>query len=308
MSEEEKKDVMNTGSDTENKEMQDAMPDFKDDEEPIDTIEKTVEELRGRYGSAAPEGTAPTEEPAETAGTDENAAAPAATEQPAAEEHPMADIKADEGEEVEDVRLNIPDFKPTEKEESRPADKAMDAALDSLKEGAGKTVDTIRKGVSETFSQENVDKTLDFLKKNAVKAVGSIQTTYDSIRNSDVVQENVSKAQDAARDLGDQAKRSLNAAGDAIKDASSSAAKNFSEKVPYADDLKNGMDKASDAVTKAGETIVNGAKTAGRAVNDYFEKPEVKENLNKAQDAVKNAANKTAEAVSKVIDSISKKN
>lgn len=196
---------------------------------------------------------------------EEAAAAPEDSKEPIDSiEETVADLKkkieelSDEEDEKqpEEDKLSIPKFITDEQK----------AKIAEIKEKAAATVnesiDDIKKKSSDAVNNADLQKTVAFIKANAVKAVDAAKVKIDEIKNNPNIQQSV---------------------------------KNVEGKT--SDTLKNAKEKLAPYAQQASAAIQSGTKTVVKNVDEFMNKPEVKDNLNKAREKVSDLANKGVEAV-----------
>lgn len=179
-------------------------------------------------------------------------------------EKTVADLKkkieelSDEEDEKQpdDDKLSIPKFITDEQK----------AKISEIKEKAAATVnesiDDIKKKGSNAVNNPDLQKTIAFIKANAVKAVDTAKVKIDEIRNNPNVQQSVKNVEGKTNDA-----------------------------------LKSAKEKLSPYAEQASQAIQSGTKTVVKNVDEFMNKPEVRENLNKAREKVADLANKSVEAV-----------
>ncbi len=162
--------------------------DFNDSNEPIESIEKTVEDLKKKI-----------QELADIEDKEEAAAAL---------------------EENEEDDFEIPSFVSGEQKDSK---------IDEIKNETVKTVNEsirqLRTGAEKVMASDEMQKTLAYIKENAVKAVDTAKVTINEIAENPTVRETSQKAMDTLKIASDKAKE----AGDVIVEAVKPVVQNVDE-------------------------------------------------------------------------------
>ena len=150
--------------------------DFNNTNEPIDSIEKTVEDLKKKI-----------QELADVEDKEEG-------------NEPVVDnIKVDENDvEAEEEGFEIPEF----------ANQDNDSKADGFKETTMKTVNdsinTLRNGAEKVMANPELQKTLNYIKENAMKAFGSAKEKIDEISANPKVQQTSQKAAETLKNAGEK--------------------------------------------------------------------------------------------------------
>ncbi len=170
------------------------------------------------------------------------------------------------GDEMEDTNedsVSIPTF--TNEEES--------PKVEDLKETAKTTLDNSFNNIKESATKvindnPKLKNSLDFIKKNAMKAVSIAKEKVDELKSNPKVGDVADKAGDSLKDF-------ANVAGE----------------------------KAKEVTTNLGEAI----KPLKENVDEFIKKPEVHDALDKVKDTTTNVANKALETVNDFINSTKNK-
>ncbi len=235
-------------TDNENKENPESTEEkkpinFDDDKEPIDSIEKTVENLKKRIQEIS----------AEDESDDDT-------------ESDSADIPSFANNEAKD-RMN------------EMKNDAVNMARDSYGKLKGKA--------ASIDASENFRKTVDYVMKNAVKAVDTAKLKINEFaENPDV-------------------KRTMKDAGDNLKKAGEYAGSKAQEAGRYISDHMDTKTKENlqNAANTAGQAVNDTARKAVTAVNDFVQKPEVQETISKVRENAADLADKGQEAIGSFFDS-----
>lgn len=206
-------------------------PAFDDSVEPIESIEKTVEELKRKIQELS----------------EKNAAEP--------EEKPEEKAEEDPG---------TPEF--TEPEPEEKAEEAKDTAARILND----SIETIKEKTGQVINHPDMQKTLDFIRTNAVKAVTAARTKLDEFSADP-------KMQEVSRKTAEAFKNASDTIGDAVRPVVQNvdAFMNKPEVQEKLADLRTAAaevtDKAVDTVRdllKADDEDASGSKEETRDKND----------------------------------------
>jgi hypothetical protein len=184
--------------------------DFSDQNEPIDSIEKTVADLKKKIQGL-------------TEGKDE---------------------------EDDEAEPEIPDFINAEKDQ--------DNEPKSVSETVNESIEALRKNASKVLQNPELQKTIDFIKDNAVKAADAAKTKFDEI-----------KADPKVAEAGEK----------------SSAV----------------IGKAREYAEEAGRMVSEGTKKVVKAADEFMNKPEVQDALEKVRTATAETAKKGIETLKNLI-------
>lgn len=181
-------------------------------------------------------------------------------------------------EKEEEVKFDIPDFSSFDTPDSSKKPEQASAMLDEVKEAAEKSFNAV-KDKAEDFveSNPNAKKTVDYLKANAKKAFETAKDKVDDLSAKPEVQQGFEKA----KELGSNAMKKV----DGI----------------LSEENKEALAKG---ISKAGDTLVTGAKAAKDAVEDFMAKPEVQQGLERAKDEAKDLAAKGGKALTNLFNSL----
>jgi hypothetical protein len=203
--------------------------DFDDDKEPIESIEKTVEDLKRKIQELSD------------------------------------DEQQKEKEEEDQAKANDPKEKITEMCDS--AAKTISSGFTELK---GKAV--------EAANSEEMKKSIEYIKANAVKAMDVAKDKFNQIKNDPNVQAAGAKAADSFGKFADTAKTKGQEFYDHLDDHTKA--------------------NVEGAYNKASKAVSDGVK----AVDEFINKPEVQEKITEVKTAAVDLAQKGAETVKDFID------
>ena len=210
--------------------------EFDDSTEPIESIQKTVEDLKRKIQelSTEEEGKATTEETSEK----------------------------------EDEQFKIPDFIAPHAETLQQMKDTTVKTLQTVKEEVvdktKKAASVVKEKAEKLNENEDIRKTLDYIKKNATKAYDTAMIKLDELKQDPKVKNVSDKASDAYQ----QAKDYI---------------------VPKTKELTNVIkDTTQKTITK---------------VNDFVSRPDVQDTIQKVKDTTKQAVDKSIETVHNIIHS-----
>lgn len=204
--------------------------DFDDEKEPIDSIEKTVENLKKKIQELSEE-----------------------DEQKAKDEQKEADDNS--------------------------AKEKISATLDHASKSISKGISDLKEKAGEVSSSEEMQKSIAYVKTNAVKAIGAAKDKFDQLKNDPNLQAAGNKAADSFNKVADTAK----AKGHEMYDSLDEHTK---------EDLNNAYHKISGAVSE-------GVKS----VDEFINRPDVQQKISEVKESAAELAQKSAQKVKDLIDS-----
>jgi hypothetical protein len=205
---------------------------------------------------------------------------------------------------VEDLRRKIKEISSDEEKGSGEPTPSVDfglneeqkAKIEEIRENTMKsvneTISEVKKKADEFTANPDVKKTIDFLKANAIKAVDTARAKIDEIREKPEVKRTIDNAEDAMKGFEGSAKKTFEGAEEKAKEFSESAKKTVDgflteEKM---EEIRKGIEKAEGAVNT---TVDNATK----AINEFVNKPEVQETIDKTVSTAKEMAEKGVSAI-----------
>lgn len=197
--------------------------DFDETKEPIDSIEKTVEDLKRK----------------------------------------IAELSEEKEKEAE-----IPSFVTDENKEK------IKEIKESTVNSVMSSINDIKEKAQQVSENPEVQKTITYIKDNAIKAVEVAKGKIDEISNDPKTKAYTEKAKQT------------------VKDASESVGKYVDEHLDEKTkaDISNAVDAASSAITEGTKKIVT-------AADDFFNKPEVQDTMEKAKKGANDLFEKGSSAV-----------
>jgi hypothetical protein len=205
---------------------------------------------------------------------------------------------------VEDLRRKIKEISSDEEKADDEPTPSVDfglneeqkAKIEEIRENTMKsvneTISEVKKKADEFTSNPDVRKTIDFLRANAIKAVDTARAKIEEIREKPELKRTFDSAEDAVKGFEGTARKTLDSAEEKAKEFSESAKKTVDgflteEKM---EEIKKGIEKAEDAVN----TTVD---SAAKAINDFVNKPEVQDTIDKTVSTAKEMAEKGVSAI-----------
>jgi hypothetical protein len=190
---------------------------------------------------------------------------------------------------VEDLKKKIQGLANEEADE--PAEPKIDLGLsdeqkekvEDFKENTMKTVnetiEDVRKKAEEFTKSSNVQKTIEYLRKNVMTAVDTAKEKFEEFRSNPEVKKTMDDAGDKLREFTEKA-------GDKLDDFLTDDRKN---------DIKKNFEKAGDAVSQS-------VDSASKAINEFISKPEVQETIEKTKAGAKDLAEKGTAVIKDLFD------
>ncbi|MBR2676274.1 MAG: hypothetical protein IKE28_05135 [Solobacterium sp.] len=209
----------------------DAMDTIKDNSsEPIQSIEKTVEDLKKKIQNLSSE---------------ENG-----------ESKPGIDLKLSEEnkEKIETIKNNT---------------------INTVNE----TIGQAKKAAQDMTNKEELSKTLEYLKANAMKAVDTAKETISNLMENADVKKTIDSAESMVKEFGEKTSKTIE--GFLPEDKKES--------------IRKGLEQAGEAVS---ETVDKTSK----AIDEFVKKPEVQDTIEKTVTGAKDLANKGAEMIKDLLD------
>lgn len=186
---------------------------------------------------------------------------------------------------VEDLKRKIQELTEEDGGEKTAEPEKEKNAADPVSTAAGKIADGFNdlkdKAVNAARSEE-MQKSITYIKENAVKAVKAVKESYTKFVNDPNVQA-----------AGNKAVESINAFADKAKEKGQQLYDQLDDKTK--DGLKETYDKVS-----------GGVKDGVKAVDEYMSRPEVQEKITEVKTTAVDLAQKGADKVKELIDSSKK--
>ena len=175
---------------------------------------------------------------------------------------------------VEDLKKKIAELSEEKELEAENNNEAADERMQKIQEIKDATVNTLKNSISDikekaqnVSANPDVQKTIAYIKENAVKAVDLAKIKIDEISNDPKVKESVKNATETATKYVDE---------------------HLDEKTK--ENLSNAYDSASKKVAEGTKKIVT-------AADEFLNKPEVQETLEKAKKGANDIVEKGSEAL-----------
>ena len=188
----------------------------------------------------------------------------------------------DEKEPIDSIEQTVEDLKKKIAELSEEKEyEAADERMQKIQEIKDATVNTLKNSISDikekaqnVSSNPDVQKTIAYIKENAVKAVDLAKIKIDEISNDPKVKEYADKAKES------------------VKNASETATKYVDEHLD--EKTKENLSNAYDSASKK---VAEGTKKIVTAADEFLNKPEVQDTLEKAKKGANDIVEKGSEAL-----------
>ena len=182
---------------------------------------------------------------------------------------------------VEDLKKKIVELSEEKELEAENNNEAADERMQKIQEIKDATVNTLKNSISDikekaqnVSSNPDVQKTIAYIKENAVKAVDLAKIKIDEISNDPKVKEYADKAKES------------------VKNASETATKYVDEHLD--EKTKENLSNAYDSASKK---VAEGTKKIVTAADEFLNKPEVQDTLEKAKKGANDIVEKGSEAL-----------
>ena len=141
------------------------------------------------------------------------------------------------------------------------------------------TISQVKKTAAEFTNRDEVRKTVDYLKANAVKAIDTARSKINEIVENPEVKKTLDTAGEKVKEFGEKSSKTIEGL--------------LSEE--QKDSIRKGLEQA-------GETVKETYEKTSKAINDYVSKPEVQETIEKTKAGAKDLADKGAELFKDLFD------
>ena len=182
---------------------------------------------------------------------------------------------------VEDLKNKIAELSEEKELEAENNNEAADERMQKIQEIKDATVNTLKNSISDikekaqnVSANPDVQKTIAYIKENAVKAVDLAKIKIDEISNDPKVMEYADKAKES------------------VKNASETATKYVDEHLD--EKTKENLSNAYDSASKK---VAEGTKKIVTAADEFLNKPEVQDTLEKAKKGANDIVEKGSEAL-----------
>lgn len=182
---------------------------------------------------------------------------------------------------VEDLKEKIAELSEEKELEAENNNEAADERMQKIQEIKDATVNTLKNSISDikekaqnVSANPDVQKTIAYIKENAVKAVDLAKIKIDEISNDPKVKEYADKAKES------------------VKNASETATKYVDEHLD--EKTKENLSNAYDSASKK---VAEGTKKIVTAADEFLNKPEVQDTLEKAKKGANDIVEKGSEAL-----------
>lgn len=182
---------------------------------------------------------------------------------------------------VEDLKKKIAELSEEKEFEAENNNEAADERMQKIQEIKDATVNTLKNSISDikekaqnVSANPDVQKTIAYIKENAVKAVDLAKIKIDEISNDPKVKEYADKAKES------------------VKNATETATKYVDEHLD--EKTKENLSNAYDSASKK---VAEGTKKIVTAADEFLNKPEVQDTLEKAKKGANDIVEKGSEAL-----------
>ena len=182
---------------------------------------------------------------------------------------------------VEDLKKKSAELSEEKELEAENNNEAADERMQKIQEIKDATVNTLKNSISDikekaqnVSTNPDVQKTIAYIKENAVKAVDLAKIKIDEISNDPKVKEYADKAKES------------------VKNASETASKYVEEHLD--EKTKENLSNAYDSASKK---VAEGTKKIVTAADEFLNKPEVQDTLEKAKKGANDIVEKGSEAL-----------
>jgi hypothetical protein len=155
--------------------------------------------------------------------------------------------------------------------------------VEELKENTMKTVsetiEDVKKKAEELTKSPDVQKTIEYLRRNVMTAVDTAKVKFNEFRENPEVKKTMDDAGAKLREFTEKA-------GDTIDNILTDDRKN---------DIRKNFEKAGDAVSQS-------VDSASKAINEFVSKPEVQETIEKTKAGAKDLAEKGTAVIKDLFD------
>lgn len=203
----------------------------------------------------------------------------------------------DESEPIESIEKTVEDLKKKIEElsEEQDTDENTDtsAKIDEIKENAKEAVSVsigeLKDKATRVANSEEMQKTVSYIKENAMKAVTGAKDKIEEIRKDPKTAETTDKAVKAIKNIAGTVNNKAQKASDYIYDHMDEGTR---------ENLASAYDNAEKAISEGSRKVVQG-------VNEFYNRPDVQETVGKAKETASRLLNKGSDTLK---DLLNKKN
>ena len=197
-----------------------------------------------------------------------------------------------EHEPIESIEQTVADLKKKIEELTEEQEKAAEetekdtgdriaAFTENAKEIVSASIDEIRSKAEDLTENADLQKTIAYIRDNAMKAVTMTKEKIEEIRQDPKTQENTEKAMDAVRSVGEKVNEHARKAGEYISDR-------------IDDDAKETLHEACETATKA---LEEGTRKVVEEVSEFVNREDVQQTITKARTKATELMNRGAESL-----------
>lgn len=190
---------------------------------------------------------------------------------------------------VEDLKKKIQELSEEQEAASENAEPTTSEKIaeftDNAKEIVSASIDALQKKASQAKDNADLQKTIAYVRENAMKAVTVAKDRIEEIRKDPKTVENTEKAKDAVKEL-----------SETVSEKAQKAADYISGRID--DDTKQSLQDAYDKTSKA---ISEGAKKVAEEVNGFCSREDVQETVTKARETASKWLNKGADTLNDLL-------
>ena len=197
-----------------------------------------------------------------------------------------------EHEPIESIEQTVADLKKKIEELTEEQEKAAEetqkdtgdriaAFTENAKEIVSASIDEIKAKAEDLSENADLQKTIAYIRDNAMKAVTMTKEKIEEIRQDPKTQENTEKAMDAVRSVGEKVNEHARKAGEYISDR-------------IDDDTKETLHEACETATKA---LEEGTRKVVEEVSEFVNREDVQQTITKARTKATELMNRGAESL-----------
>ena len=190
---------------------------------------------------------------------------------------------------VEDLKRKIQELSDEQEAAQKDADPTTSEKIseftDNAKEIVSSSIDELKEKANRVTSSEEMAKTIAYIRENAMKAVTGARVKIDEIRQDPKTIESTDRARKAIRNVADSVSEKAHQASDYIYEHMD-------------DNTKENLANAYDSAEKA---INEGTSKVAKEVNDFCNRPDVQEKVEKAKETAARWLNKGSDALKDIL-------
>jgi hypothetical protein len=182
-------------------------------------------------------------------------------------------VDDDNAEKEDEPKLTV-DFKLNDEQKAK-----IEEIRENTMKSVNETISEVKHKADEITASPDIQKTISFLKANAIKAVDIAKAKIEEIRENPDFQKTIDTAEDKAREFGETAKKTV----DGLM-------------------TEERLDEIKKNIAKAEEAVSSGVDSASKAINEFVKKPEVQETIDKTVATAKEVADKGVNAINNLLN------